>query len=127
MTTESNRQTAILLLQGVTTSGLEGGRPYLADDFVWWMPARGEIQDRLEAMLAASARHLKAPMTLTVTGTTAEGDRVAVEAVSYGELTNGAVYNNHYHFLLEFKDGKAVRVCEYNDSKHAAEVWTGLL
>ena len=39
----------------------------------------------------------------------AEGDRVAVEAESHGELKNGKTYNNTYHFLFVFRDGKIRR------------------
>ncbi len=45
-------------------------------------------------------------MKLTPTGRTAEGDQVALEMESYGELANGKVYNNHYHFLVTVAEGK---------------------
>ncbi len=124
---DDNRRTAVKLLEAFTADGLDGAGPYLADGFTWWTPRMGEVQDRLAGIAAAAKRHLKAPMTLTITGSTAEGDRVALEAVSDGELNNGKIYHNHYHFLLLFKDGKVTAVKEYNDSKHAAETWEGLL
>ena len=52
----------------------------------------------------------------------AEGERVAVEAESHGELNNGAIYNNHYHFLFIVRDGKITAIKEYNDTKHASDV-----
>ena len=60
---------------------------------------------------------------MTVKGTIAEGERVAMEAESYGELTNGRVYNQHYHFVFEFRDGKISAVREYLDTQHAHAVW----
>jgi ketosteroid isomerase-like protein len=127
MNTDHNRATALKLLEGFSKDGLSAARPYLADKFVWWSPRMGEFQDRLEAVHATASAHLKAPMVFTIHGVTAEGDRVAVEATSHGELKSGRIYHNHYHFLILFKNGIIVTVKEYNDSKHAAEVWEGLL
>ena len=45
-------------------------------------------------------------ITLTPKALTAEGDRVAAETESYAELSNGRVYNNHYHFVFELSDGR---------------------
>ena len=59
---------------------------------------------------------------MTPKGLTAEGDRVAVEAESYGEMATGKIYNNLYHFLLEVRDGKIHAVREYLDTMHAKEV-----
>jgi hypothetical protein len=53
----------------------------------------------------------------------AEGDRVAVEAESFAELTNGKVYNNRYHFFFELADGKVTKVREYMDTAHAREIF----
>jgi uncharacterized protein len=39
-------------------------------------------------------------LRVTPTGLTAEGDRVAVEAESYGETASGKIYSNLYHFLV---------------------------
>lgn len=59
---------------------------------------------------------------LIVQGVTAEGDRVAIEAVSHGQMTNGKTYNNTYHYLFIFKDGKIRMAKLYNDTQHATEV-----
>jgi ketosteroid isomerase-like protein len=56
---------------------------------------------------------------------TAEGDRVAIEATSYGEHASGKLYNNHYHFLMRLRDGKIVRFKEYLDTEHATDVLCG--
>jgi ketosteroid isomerase-like protein len=60
---------------------------------------------------------------MTLKGAVAEGDKLALEAESYGELTNGRIYNQHYHFLIEFRDGKICAVREYLDTQHAHAVW----
>lgn len=53
----------------------------------------------------------------------AEGDKVAVETESYAELKNGRVYNNHYHFVFEVRDGKIHAIKEYLDTEHTRAVF----
>lgn len=118
-----NRRLALEFMEALPIS-FSDARSYLADRFVWWSPRAGEIQDNLEAIINGVKQHLKAPIQFTVTGVTAEDDRVAIEAASYAELHNGVVYQNLYHFLLLFQDGKITVVREYNDTQHAAEVWS---
>jgi len=57
------------------------------------------------------------------TGLIAEGDKVAAEVQSSGDLQNGRQYRQQYHFVLEFRDGKIAAVREYLDTQHAYEVW----
>ena len=45
-----------------------------------------------------------------------EGDKIAVEAETDGEMLNGRRYNNAYHFAFELVDGKLHRVREYSCS-----------
>jgi ketosteroid isomerase-like protein len=66
---------------------------------------------------------LKSGLALTVKGAVAEGDKVALEVESEGELTNGNVYRQQYHFLLELRDGKISAVREYLDTQHVHAVW----
>ena len=56
---------------------------------------------------------------------TAEGDRVAIEAESFGEHASGRLYNNRYHFLMFLRDGRIVRFKEYMDTEHATDVLCG--
>ena len=53
----------------------------------------------------------------------AEGDKVAAEATSHVAIQGGATYQNAYHFVFEFQDGRIARVKEYNDTKHAADTF----
>lgn len=56
---------------------------------------------------------------------TAEGDRVAVEAESFAEHVSGKYYNNKYHFLMRFRDGKLVQFKEYMDTEMVTDVLCG--
>jgi len=60
---------------------------------------------------------------MTVKGMVAEGDKVAVELESRGELDNGRLYNNEYHLLMTIRDGKVHAVKEYYDSHHVFMTW----
>ncbi len=55
---------------------------------------------------------------------TAEDDRVALESETRGELPDGRVYTNAYHYLFTFRDGKILEVKEYNDTQAAAEFFS---
>ena len=56
----------------------------------------------------------------------AEGDKVAVEAVSEGEHISGQTYSNEYHFLFEFRpDGKLQQLKEYMDTEQITDVLCG--
>ena len=61
-------------------------------------------------------------LEFTIHGMTAEGERVAVEAETRGRHVSGAIYNNLYHFLFEFRDGLLVRLKEYMDTELVTEI-----
>ena len=124
METEQNRATALKLV-----ASLGGGMPDLSlvtDDALWWAPGRGAFGNDAFAGVAASfAGMFKRPSTITVLGVTADGDRVAIEAEGYAELKDGRIYNNRYHYLFVFRDGKVCQAKLYNDTAHAAEIERG--
>jgi ketosteroid isomerase-like protein len=64
-------------------------------------------------------------LTFTVLGMVAEGDKVAVEAVSDGEHISGQTYSNEYHFLFEFREGKLLKLNEYMDTEQVTDVLCG--
>ena len=64
-------------------------------------------------------------LTFTITGMTAEGDRVAVEAISEGRHVSGHIYRNQYHFLFLFKDGKILKLKEYMDTEKVTDILCG--
>lgn len=61
----------------------------------------------------------------TITNTTAQDDRVAVEAISHGKHSSGKIYNNYYHFFLRIRDGKIIVLKEYCDTEHVTDVMCG--
>jgi ketosteroid isomerase-like protein len=56
---------------------------------------------------------------------TAEDDRVAVEAESFTTHVSGKPYNNKYHFLMRYRDGKLLEFKEYMDTELVTDVLCG--
>jgi ketosteroid isomerase-like protein len=71
----------------------------------------------LRAMLEAAWAQLEQPFEIEIVGVTAEADRVALEMIGRARLKNGKRYQNHYHFLYIFRDGKISRMKEYCDPR----------
>src|SRR5439155_3432731 len=61
------------------------------------------------------------PLEVTVLGTTAEGNRVAMELEVRGTLKHGEPYRNFYHHRFEIEDGKVQSLREYMDSHYTAQ------
>ena len=58
---------------------------------------------------------------MTIHNLIGENDTVAVEAESLGTHSSGKTYNNKYHFLMRFRDGKIIAMKEYLDTEHVTE------
>src|SRR3546814_19723352 len=58
-----------------------------------------------------------------IIGTTAEGDRVAIESRGNFEFEDGRVYRNSYHHLFIVRDNQVVKVHEYLDTALTARVF----
>jgi ketosteroid isomerase-like protein len=53
----------------------------------------------------------------------AEGDKVALEVETTGELHNGRSYHDQYHTLMRISDGEIREIREYHDTQHTYAVW----
>ncbi len=103
----------------------------LTDDASWWVSGSIEgmsgtnSKQQLGDLLRAVVPLYKAgALRITPTSMIAEGNIVAAEAESYAELTNGKIYNNRYHFLVELAGDKIRRVKEYSDTHHMLETFS---
>jgi hypothetical protein len=131
MSTEQSRQIAIEFYRRFDANDIPGVLELMADDSSFWIAGKpgssptaglhtkGEMADIFRRM----GRQLKEGLRMTVKATTAEGDRVALEVESRGELANGRVYNQEYHALMTIRDGKIASVREYMDTQHVDAVW----
>ncbi len=131
MTMTQNKQIAADLFARFTASDIDGVLALMADDVTWRLPGKPELsraagvydKERLGQLFRRMVAALEDGLKMTVVGSIAEGDDVAVEVESSGELKNGRSYRQQYHFLITVRDGKIASVREYLDTHHAWDVW----
>src|SRR4051812_6688162 len=103
----------------------------MTDDVTWRLAGKPELtpvsgvydKARLGRLFNRMLQQLESGLKMTVVGSIAEGDRVAVEVESSGDLRNGRRYRQQYHFLIVLREGKIAAVHEYLDTHHAYDVW----
>ena len=127
MSKEENKKVAQRFLDALSRGDWQFVEDAYADDVIIWTPGSMPFSG---THTKAGVAGVKAWLTgvfpdglkFTVKAMTAEGDRVAVEAESYGKHVNGKIYQNQYHFLMVIRDGKICELKEYMDTMHANEV-----
>ena len=131
MSTERYTELATEFLNRFTANDLTGALDLLSDDATWWIAGKPELlpaaglhtKEQIAGLLKTMTRQLTTGLNMTVKGLLAEGDKVAIEVESYGELRNGRIYNQHYHMLMTIRDGKISSVREYLDTQHVFATW----
>lgn len=131
MSTEANKKIVGEFFERFSAADAPGAIGLLDDAVVWRvmgregsLPMSGEMdREAIHDLIGTVKGAIPDGMKLTPTGWTVEGDRVALEMESYGELANGKVYNNHYHFLVTVSDGKITALREYMDTHHVKLVF----
>jgi hypothetical protein len=113
-----------------STGNVEAIVKLLAPDAVYWVSGKIEgmsgsySPEEFGKLIGGAVTLYKTgALQITPTATTAQGNRVAVEAEGYAELNDGRVYNPTYHFLFEINDGQITSVREYLDTKHAFDIF----
>jgi ketosteroid isomerase-like protein len=128
---EQNKQLARDLFERFSANDIAGALDIMTDDATWWIAGKPEhlpvaglhTKEQITQLLNNLAGGLQNGLKMTVKSLIAEGDKVAVEVESYGELRNGRVYNQEYHIVLTIRDGKISSVREYLDTQHVFAVW----
>jgi ketosteroid isomerase-like protein len=128
---ERNKQIAEELFARFSASDIPGVLALMTDDVTWRIPGKPELspaagvygKERIGRLFRRMLEQLEDGLKMTVLGSIAEGDRVAVEVESSGDLRNGRRYRQQYHFLFTMRDGKIASVREYLDTHHAYDVW----
>jgi uncharacterized protein len=131
MSIEQNKQLASDFFASLSAGDIPGALNLMADDATWWiagkpeqLPAAGDHRKKQIARVFYNmASQMKNGLKMTVKNLLAEGDKVAVELESYGELQNGRIYNNQYHVLMTIRDGQISEVREYLDTQHVFATW----
>jgi len=130
-TTQENKRIAAELFARFSASDIAGVMGLMTPDATWRVPGKPELsrvagiydKDRVQRLFQRMLAQLKDGLKMTVIGSIAEGDQVAVEVESTGDLHNGREYRQQYHFLITFREGKISSVREYLDTHHAHDVW----
>ena len=130
MSAEQNKAVVRDFLQKFSAGQFDKALEMMAEDGTWWVaghfPLSGtKTKAEFKALLAGVGTAMAGPIVIEPVAMTAEGDRVAVEALSRAEHVNGKSYRNEYHFLFVLRDGKLVQVKEYLDTMHANDVMCG--
>lgn len=131
MQLEKNKQIATEFFVRFSANDIAGALDTLADDATWWLPGKpGHVpvagtlsKEQIAQVFYRMAAQLTNGLTMTVKSLIAEDDRVALEVESYGELTNGRIYNQEYHTLMTVRDGKISTIREYLDTQHVLTIW----
>jgi uncharacterized protein len=131
VTTEGNKRSAVELFARFSANDIPGVLALMTDDVTWRVPGKPELspvagiynKERLRRLFGRMLAQLEGGLQMTVLGLLAEGNDVAVEVESQGDLRNGRKYRQQYHFLITFRDGKIASVREYLDTHHAFDVW----
>jgi ketosteroid isomerase-like protein len=131
MNADQNTATAKRFFELFSASDLHGALALMTEDATWRIPGKKELsptaglytKERIGRLFQRMLGALSTGLHMTVLSALAEADRVALEVTSSGDLKNGRLYRQEYHFLMEFRDGKICAVREYLDTQHAHDVW----
>ena len=123
MSIEDNKALVTEFWQTFSKGKFDDVLAMLADDATWWVAgttllSKTYSKPEFAALLGEVTPQAPKGLSVTPTALCAEGERVSVEAVSYGAFTNGRVYKNEYHFMMVIRGGKFVSVREYLDTEH---------
>jgi ketosteroid isomerase-like protein len=131
MSLEQNKRIAADFFARFDANDAAGALALMADDVTWWIAGKPEANpsagDHSKAQMAQMfermGKALNGGLRMKVKSAIAEGDRVALEVESRGELKNGRVYAQQYHMLVTVRDGKIALVKEYLDTQHVKDIW----
>jgi ketosteroid isomerase-like protein len=131
MSIEDNKKVAAEMFARFSANDVAGALDAMSEDATWWivgkreqLPAAGPHSKKQIARLFYNmVGQLTSGLKMTVKSAISEGDKVALEVESYGELKNGRVYDQQYHMLMTIRDGRISEVREYLDTQHVFATW----
>lgn len=131
MNAQHNKQIAAEFYRRFDANDIAGVLDTMADDATFWIagkpgssPTAGlRTKTEMAGIFRRMLRQMPHGLRMTVKGSIAEGDQVALEVESRGELLDGRVYNQEYHALMTIREGKIAAVREYMDTQHVAAIW----
>lgn len=131
MTPEQNKQIVRAFFSRFTAGDIAGALALMTEDCTWLIPGKPErmatageySKERIARLFHRMLGQLPGGLKMTVKSMIAEGDRVAAEVESAGDLKNGRRYRQQYHFAIGLAEGRIRSVREYLDTQHAHDVW----
>ena len=132
MTTEvRNKAVAREFFERFSASDIAGALALMTDDATWWIPGTKALsptagtysKERIGRLFHRMLAALESGLAMTLKSSIAEGDFVAAEVESSGDLKNGRRYRQQYHILMQFRDGRICAVREYLDTQHVFATW----
>ena len=131
MAIDQNKAVAKQFYERFTANDLPGVMATMTDDATFWILGKttagrvaGEFsKPQIEKVFTGMLARLKSGLKMDVQSCIAEGDQVALQVTSYGELKDGRVYDQQYHAWMQIRDGKIAKVREYLDTLHVEQVW----
>lgn len=129
---DENKAVVARFFETFSSGNVQAMLDAMADGGSWWVSGRLEgMSGRYDKasfgplVEGAKAIYKSGGLVITPVSMIAEGDKVAVEATGFAELTDGRMYEPQYHFLITVRDGKVFEVREYMDTQHARETFFG--
>jgi ketosteroid isomerase-like protein len=127
---DNNKQLARELVEAMNRADTQRFLDNYADDVLVWTMGNTLISGKYDkAQVAGFADSIfdafPNDIKFTIHGMVAEGDTVAMETESFGEHVSGKRYNNFYHMLVRFRDGKITLLKEYLDTELVTDVLAG--
>jgi ketosteroid isomerase-like protein len=127
---DNNKQLARELVEAMNRADTQWFLDNYADDVLVWTMENTLISGKYDkAQVAGFADSIfdafPNGIKFTIHGMVAEGDTVAMETESFGEHVSGKRYNNFYHMLVRFRDGKITLLKEYLDTELVTDVLAG--
>lgn len=131
MSIEQNKKLASDFFDRFSANDIAGALDTMTDDAIWWIAGKPEqlpvagvrSKEQIARIFYNMAGELQDGLKMTIKSLIAEGDKVALEVGSYGELRNGRIYNQEYHILMTIRDGRISSVKEYLDTQHVFATW----
>ena len=133
MSVEQNRGIVLGFFADLSAGRGKDALSALHDEATWHVagkpgspPLAGQYsKSDLPKLFAMVGAAMPDGITMTITATTAEDDRVTVEASVHGISPAGRIYDNRICFVAEVRDGKIHALREYYDTIHTNDVLFG--
>ena len=127
---EDNKRLAAELVEAMNRGDTQWFLDNYADDVLVWTMGNTFISGKYnKAQVAGFADSIfdafPDGIKFTIHGMVAEGNTVAMETESFGKHVSGRSYNNFYHMVVKFRDGKITLLKEYLDTELVTDVLAG--